>query len=887
MGRGGSGGGYGTIVYTNRSATSLNRSLHSRSSSTGSRRYGSRDQANDEPVPPVPSLPLPPHDNTDYTSPPLASDAHYLQTPPEVPLPRDFDPNDSRAQYAVNYAPAYMTPPQSRHETQYTPANPRQTRQRSISTVPGVSAAATGARKTSMVPIAPTASQRAYEQDSLGGGEEYGEEKASTVDLVERDDGNERRESLVKRGGPTISKGQVPFEESGEFFQEVSDLQQALREANGSIQAVGDLQMRMLALPSSEDRMAQEVKSQLDAKTAATRTLFTSIKDRVHVLDQGNANLRAMIPLGQSLHNLSLEEVAIRQDQVDALKERFKNAIQRYAEVERDYRKNQRARMERQVKVVNPGMSAVEIEEIVKQAEAGGDSAMFSQALQTNGYRSQAARGALKEVQNRAAELARIEATLIELSQLFQDMAVMVYAQDVTIQRIEQDAIKTEQDMEHGLGNVKKAVVHARNARKYRWWCFGIIVVILIVVLVALCATLIPPAIRAANNNNNANDNAPQTTAVVPVRCALVYFNCHLAFDGPIVNPDGHLDDHGPYVSLDDVDDFNDSRFIHYVHVKHERVDSRAKALDARDHGDLLNRHLPSTSLPTLTVRPCVFPTLVSTSQCNMSDPSDGPFPRPTPQLPDSILGRLSMKGKTTIVTGGSGGIGFAAAEAIAEVGGDVALAYRSAQGMDERAADLAKKYGTKVKAYKCDVASYEEVTKLVQDVKADFGRVDAFIANAGMGGSGRIKDLSLEDWRKIQAVNFDSVFYAMKAVGPVFEEQGSGSFVATTSMSAHIVNVPLDQSAYNASKAAVVHLCKSVARDWRKFARVNTISPGFVDTPMGAAPAVAETCYRNAVLGRQGDPKELAGAFLYLCSNASTYTTGADLIIDGGYTLS
>lgn len=221
MGRGGSGGGYGTIVYTNRSATSLNRSLHSRSSSTGSRRYGSRDQANDEPVPPVPSLPLPPHDNTDYTSPPLASDAHYLQTPPEVPLPRDFDPNDSRAQYAVNYAPAYMTPPQSRHETQYTPANPRQTRQRSISTVPGVSAAATGARKTSMVPIAPTASQRAYEQDSLGGGEEYGEEKASTVDLVERDDGNERRESLVKRGGPTISKGQVPFEESGEFFQEV------------------------------------------------------------------------------------------------------------------------------------------------------------------------------------------------------------------------------------------------------------------------------------------------------------------------------------------------------------------------------------------------------------------------------------------------------------------------------------------------------------------------------------------------------------------------------------------------------------------------------------------------------------------------------------------
>lgn len=133
-------------------------------------------------------------------------------------------------------------------------------------------------------------------------------------------------------------------------------------------------------------------------------------------------------------------------------------------------------------------------------------------------------------------------------------------------------------------------------------------------------------------------------------------------------------------------------------------------------------------------------------------------------------------------------------------------------------------------------------------------------------GGSGRINDLSLEQWRKIQSVNYDSVFYAMKAVGPIFEQQGSGSFIATTSISAHIVNVPLDQvspyflwvmayavsspsrdkkcshrtilnlyvctqSAYNASKAGVMHLCKSVARDWRLFARVNTISPGSVSS--------------------------------------------------------
>ncbi|GAA5854640.1 hypothetical protein JCM5353_008181 [Sporobolomyces roseus] len=188
------------------------------------------------------------------------------------------------------------------------------------------------------------------------------------------------------------------------------------------------------------------------------------------------------------------------------------------------------------------------------------------------------------------------------------------------------------------------------------------------------------------------------------------------------------------------------------------------------------------------------------------SSPDDG-LPRAIPQLPDSIMEMFSMKGKTTIVTGGSGGIGFAAAEAIAEAGGDVALVYNSAKGMDERAEDLSKKFGTKVKAYKCPVSEYEAVAKLVQDVKSEFGRVDCFIANAGIGGSGRVNELSVEEWRKIQNVNLDSVFFAAKAVGPVFEAQGSGSFIATTSISAHIVNIPLDQVSSEISFSAVFDL--------------------------------------------------------------------------------
>ena len=104
--------------------------------------------------------------------------------------------------------------------------------------------------------------------------------------------------------------------------------------------------------------------------------------------------------------------------------------------------------------------------------------------------------------------------------------------------------------------------------------------------------------------------------------------------------------------------------------------------------------------------------------------------------------------------------------------------------------------------------------------------------------------------------------------------------------MSAHIVNVPTDQPVYNATKAFVTHFGKSLAREWRKFARVNIVSPGFFDTKMGASPLAVNEAYRMAALGRQGHTKEIKGLYLYLASDASTYTTGSDVIIDGGYTL-
>ena len=150
-----------------------------------------------------------------------------------------------------------------------------------------------------------------------------------------------------------------------------------------------------------------------------------------------------------------------------------------------------------------------------------------------------------------------------------------------------------------------------------------------------------------------------------------------------------------------------------------------------------------------------------------------------------------------------------------------------------------------------------------------------------------------------------DGVFYCAKYAGAVFKMQGTGNLIITSSISAHIVNVPIDQpvcfskmmkhktkrayasnQVYNASKACVEQLGKSLAREWREFARVNMVAPGFFDTKLGAGPQVINEAYRMAVLGRQGDVKEIKGLFLYLASDASSYQTGSVNLIDGGYTL-
>ncbi|KAK0283677.1 hypothetical protein LTR35_006136 [Friedmanniomyces endolithicus] len=261
-------------------------------------------------------------------------------------------------------------------------------------------------------------------------------------------------------------------------------------------------------------------------------------------------------------------------------------------------------------------------------------------------------------------------------------------------------------------------------------------------------------------------------------------------------------------------------------------------------------------------------------------------FPRPTPKTPSNVLEQLSMKGKVVAITGASAGIGFAVAEAIAEAGGDLALWYNSNDAAIAKGEQLAKAHGVRVKAYKVEVTDAAKVEQTIGEVVEDFGKLDVFVANAGMAISKAITETSLDEYRKQMSVNVDGVFYCAKYAGAVFKHQGFGNLIITSSISAHIVNVPVDQPVYNMTKAAITHLGKSLAREWREFARCNVVSPGFFNTNMGASPLAINEAYRMTPQGRQGDTKEIKGLYLYLASDASSYQTGSDVVIDGGYIL-
>lgn len=264
-----------------------------------------------------------------------------------------------------------------------------------------------------------------------------------------------------------------------------------------------------------------------------------------------------------------------------------------------------------------------------------------------------------------------------------------------------------------------------------------------------------------------------------------------------------------------------------------------------------------------------------------------GPLPTKAPQLSKNVNDLFSLKGKVASVTGSSGGIGWAVAEAYAQAGADVAVWYNS-KNADAKAEYLTKTYGVKSKAYKCNISDPEDVERVIGQIEKDFGTIDVFVANAGVPWTdGRsIEADGYDSWKKVVDLDLNGVYYCAKTVGKIFKKHGKGSLVLTASMSGHIVNVPQMQAPYNAAKAGVLHLGKSLAIEWAPFARVNTISPGYIATEISDfVPAEVKAKWWQLIpLGREALPQELVGAYLYFASDASTYTTGSDLLVDGGY---
>ncbi|CAK9437306.1 uncharacterized protein LODBEIA_P16840 [Lodderomyces beijingensis] len=256
--------------------------------------------------------------------------------------------------------------------------------------------------------------------------------------------------------------------------------------------------------------------------------------------------------------------------------------------------------------------------------------------------------------------------------------------------------------------------------------------------------------------------------------------------------------------------------------------------------------------------------------------------------LSKNILERFSLKGKVTVVTGGAGAIGSNIAEGYAQAGGDVIIMDYAAtdNGLSER---LAKAYGIRSKFFQIDVTKAEQVKDAVAKIVDEFGSLDVFVANAGIAwytGSILNPDSTPENWRRVFDVNVNGVFYCAKYAGEVFKRQGSGSLVITASISAHINNVPNYQTCYNSAKAAAMHMARGLAVEFAGFARVNSVSPGYTNTLLSEPIPKPQRAkwWGLTPMGREAEADELVGAYLYLASDASSFTTGSDIRVDGGY---
>ena len=253
-------------------------------------------------------------------------------------------------------------------------------------------------------------------------------------------------------------------------------------------------------------------------------------------------------------------------------------------------------------------------------------------------------------------------------------------------------------------------------------------------------------------------------------------------------------------------------------------------------------------------------------------------------------LDKLRLDGRVALITGAGQGIGAASAEALGEAGAIVIVADMMTERVSASVAALKAK-GVEAHGVALDVTNSKQVDAVAAQVLKDHGRLDILVNNAGVANSGvNAEDVSDAQWRFHQDVNLDGLFWCCRAFGKIMLAQGKGSIVNIGSMSGLIANKPQPQAAYNASKAAVHHLTRSLAAEWAaRGVRVNAVAPTYIETAMTKTamednPAMHKTWLEMTPMGRVGQPDEIASVVHFLASDAASLMTGAIVVADGGY---
>ena len=250
---------------------------------------------------------------------------------------------------------------------------------------------------------------------------------------------------------------------------------------------------------------------------------------------------------------------------------------------------------------------------------------------------------------------------------------------------------------------------------------------------------------------------------------------------------------------------------------------------------------------------------------------------------------RFDVVGQVALVTGAARGLGRAVALALADAGADVALGLRDLSSDAGLVAEI-EATGRQVLPVQCEVSDVGQVQAAVDAVVARFGRLDVLVNNAGVGPENDALDVTEEDFDRTVAVNLKGTFFACQAAGRVMSGQGGGGRIVNMGSQAGAVALP-GESVYCMTKAAIAHLTKCLAVEWgRHGVNVNCVAPTFVRTD-GTEQALSDPAFeadvieRVAALHRIGEPMDVAGAVLYLCSPAASLVTGHTLLVDGGWT--